>query len=208
MSSQLDMFGILEPKPAPRPYVPPVTRDVETRAYGGSVLAIEEGQPDPVEIDVDGTPCVIKFGFGWSTYAVNRPGSLFWSATGFRSFSVSDGSREDIDTIRQSIRDYIAAPSKNGNGCSGKLVPWWPSYMLQWRQNLSFELRCGRETTWTQWGPEKHAECWAAHDAKLADALAQMEADGIDPNDVGPPAYHNGPWPKFGPDLFNRKDGP
>ncbi|OAN76731.1 hypothetical protein A8B82_15160 [Sulfitobacter sp. EhC04] len=206
MSFQLDMFGILEPKPAPRPYVPPVTRDVETRAYGGSVLAIEEGQPDPVEIDVDGTPCVIKFGFGWSTYVVNGPGSLFWSETGFRSFATGGGSPDEIDQIREAIRRYIAAPPKDGNGMGGKLVPWWPSYINQWRNSLAFELRCPREDTWAQWGPEKHAECWADHDAKQAEAIAQMEADGIDPNDVGPPAHFKGQWPTFGPDLFNRKD--
>lgn len=64
---------------------------------------------------------------------------------------------------------------------------------------MSWSLNYDRAEMWTQWGPERHAEIWAAHDARIAAAEARMRAEGIDPNDVGKPAHHKGRWPRFTP---------
>lgn len=198
MMHQTSMFDLLEPKPAPRPYTPPVIRDVRTRAYGvDHIMQCREDEPDPIEIEVRGVPCVVKFGFGFSTYAVQKPGSLFWSETGFRSFAVSINWGDRIDEIPGLIEQYIDAPTKDGNGMGGKLAPWWPRYVNQWREAVSFGLRHDRETMWGQWGPEKQAEHWAAHDARCAAALKRMIAEGIDPSEVGKPKHHKGKWPHF-----------
>lgn len=148
----------------------------------------------PIELSVRGVPCVWANG---GTYAIDAPGSRFWSETGYRSFC---GERYgDPADIVAMIERYIDAPAKDGNGCGGRLTRWWPGYVNMWRQSLAFELECARDrsTMWTQWGPEKHAEHWANHDRKLADAIKRMRADGIDPNDVGPPAHFKGKWPCF-----------
>lgn len=201
--SMLDLWA--DPAPPPIPYVEPATRDVVTRAYGEDtyVMKIREDEPDPVYIEVRGTPCLIKFGFGWATYAVQEPGSLFWSGTGFRSFATSLDPETDLDRIAAVIERYIDAPKKDGNGCGGKLVRWWPSYIIQWQQSLAFTLEYGadRSKLWTQWGAEEHARIWAEKDAEFAAAVARMWAEGIDPNDVGPPARVSkkirAAWPKF-----------
>lgn len=201
---QMTMFDILEPKPKRQPYIPPIMRDVRTSAYAsGGVMQVREGEPDPIEIMVRGIPCVISFSFGFATRAVQPPGSPFWSETGFRNFSVSSGWEDAPDKIAGVIEAYIDGPTKDGGGCGGKLTRWWPSYILQWRGNLAFSLGRDRSTIWEQWGPERHAELWAKHDANNAEALARMVADGIDPNDVGPSSHFKGKWPKFGPDLFS-----
>lgn len=206
---QLSMMDLLcppPPPPAPEPYVEPVHREVMTRAYGRDYpMRIEDGDPDPVEVDVDGTPCLIVFGFWFSAYTVQTPGSLFWSETGFRSFThgyFDDDLKQmifvdDLDTAIRLIRHHIAEPIKSG-GCGGKLVRWWPSYILRWRDDLSWSIRYpNRAEIWAQWGPEKHAEAWAKHDRRIAEAEARMWAEGIDPNEVGPPQHHKGPWPKI-----------
>lgn len=201
MPGQLDLFA--EPAPEPTPWVEPAMREVMTRAYGADrVMRIPEDDPDPVEIEVDGTPCLITYGYGFSTYTVQPPGSLFWSETGFRNFSYGglvDGKMQfvrDMDSIIYLIRAHIAAPVKD-MGCGGNLVRWWPGYVNQWRQDVSFHHGRDRSEFCAQWGPERHAQLWAEFDARQAAAIERMQAEGIDPDEVGPPAWHKGPWPKL-----------
>lgn len=197
---QLNMFDILEPKPAPVVWTPKPRRTVQTRAYGGNyALEINEEDPDPVEMVIRGIPCLVTLTY-MQTYAIDPAGSLFWSSTGFRSFGGNYTARPQ--GAAAAIERYIDGPAKHGNGLAGKLERWWPLYVGQWQQNEAFARGQKRETTWDQWGPEKHVEMWEKHDNKQAEALARMAADGIDPNHVGPPAHFKGPWPKFGPDLF------
>lgn len=202
---QLSMFDLMEPAPVLPAYVEPSRREVMTRAYGRDYsMRIIEGDPDPIEVDVDGTPCLIAFGFGFSTYTLQPPGTLFWSTTGFRSFTNGyfDMDKkmfvfvEELDTAINLIRKHISDPGSAG-GCGGRLVRWWPGYVLQWRQNVAFHHHRDRSTFWTQWGPDEHARIWAQFDAKQDEAINRMVADGIDPNYVGPPADFKGAWPKF-----------
>lgn len=194
---QLSMFDIFEPKPAPVRYEPPPRREVLTRAYGKAGHAIKIGldDPDPVEVEIRGIPCLIVWGFGASTYAIQPPGSLFWSDTGYRSMATGGASLDDVVAL---VESYINRPAKK-DGLGGKLERWWPLYVNQWRQSLSFVLRYGadRSKLWAQWGPEKHAEVWARWDASQAEALDRMRSEGIDPNDVDPPRWHKGKWPRF-----------
>lgn len=193
MSHQLDMFSSFAPSPPPAP----ATRTVLTRAYGREYeMEIREDHREPIEIEVRGIKTLIKFGFGWSTYTLDKPGAPFWSETGYRSFSAGR-EEHDPDTIKAMIERFIDGPKKDGNGCGGKLTRWWPRYVLQWRGSLAFELELGREDTWAQWGPEKHKECWEDHDRKQAEAIEQMRSVGIDPDDVGPPDHFKGKWPTF-----------
>lgn len=195
---QLDLFA---PPPAP-PVVAAqrISREVQTRAaqHDGLITVYSDDDPTPFEVEVRGAPCVIAWSGGFCTHAINPPGSLFWSETGFRSFGYAAIDRGEIEAR---ICAYIDAPAK-AYGMGGKLVKWWPGYVLQWRQSLAFEIEMtkqgGREGTWNQWGPEAWAEHWHRHDAKLQAALDQMRADGIDPNDVGPSQGFKGKWPKFG----------
>jgi len=191
-SEQLDLF----PPPPPPAYVPKMRHDVVTRAYGHEyVMQVCEDAFEPFYLNVRGTECLITDGF--CTYTTEPAGSLFWSETGFRSFGYR---LSDPDEIVSAIEAYIDRPAKDGNGCGGKLVRWWPSYVLMWRQTLSFELRLakgGRDEMWNQWGPERHKEAWREHDDRQATALARMRAKGIDPNLVEPPFFHKGKWPTF-----------
>lgn len=205
---QLSMFDLLEPPPAPVDplrYVPPATRDVMTRAYGRDhSMKVREDEPDPFEIEVRGIPCLIHINYGFSTYAVTPAGSPFWSESGYRSWThgvyrfdgrgiVFEGDTDDIILL---IETYIDTPAKK-DGLGGKLVRWWPGYVTQWRGDVSWSIRHDRATMWDQWGPEKQAEVWAAHDKRIAENEALMWATGIDPNDVGPPQHHKGHWPHF-----------
>lgn len=198
---QFDLFAA----PAPEPVAvaiaagraPRERTSVKTRAHqhDGMITLYGDGAPVPFEVVVRGVPCVIAYSGGFCTHAVDGPGSLFWSETGFRSFGQT---LTDPAAIVAAIERYIDAPAKDGSGCGGKLKRWWPSYVLHWQQSLGFELSHGdRATMWGQWGPERHAEAWAKHDTRLAAQLARMRAEGIDPDDVGPPAHFRGTWPHF-----------
>jgi hypothetical protein len=66
-----------------------------------------------------------------------------------------------------------------------------------WQQSLAFTHDRDRASTWEQWGAERHRELWEKHDREQAEAIARMRADGIDPDDVGPPPYFKGKWPTF-----------
>lgn len=204
MTFQLSMLDLLEPAPVRPTYVPPVTREVMTRAYGRNYpMQIAEGDPDPFEMEIAGTPCLITLGYGFSTYAIQPVGSLFWSETGFRNFSFGGFDAEghfvrvsDREQIESLVRAHIKRPITD-LGLGGKLVRWWPSYVRQWQQRVSFHSEVDRETFWAHFGPEKEARLWAKADAEQAAALARMWAEGIDPNDVGKPQGHKGKWPKF-----------
>lgn len=198
---QLDLLDLL--KPPPVAYVPPAQREVITRAYGAdTTIKLDEEDPDPFYIEVRGIPCMIEPTFGFKTYTIQGAGTLFWSETGFRSFTVGewqprlglvfDGGPEDI---ARAIEAYIDAKASSG-GCGGKLVKWWPFYVLQWRQDVSSFHKVNRSKIWAQWGEERHAECWRRYDQRQAEALRRMVAEGIDPNDVEPPHYHKGEWPR------------
>ncbi len=176
---QLSMLDLFAPSSPPlAPYSPPSRREFTTRAYGRvEPMLIGEGEEDPIEIEVRGIPTLIRFGFGWQTYTVQPPGSLYWSETGFRSFG-------GPETDPNAIAEMIAAHIDHKNGCNGKLTKWWPSYALQWRQNRRFIEKMDRITLWDQWGAEKQVECLANFDARQAAALNQMRAEDIDPEDV------------------------
>lgn len=170
---------------------------VQTRAagHGGIITLYTPGQAEPYELNVRGMECVVSNG---STHVIGDVGGRFWSETGFRSFSCGDVGPEDMRTM---IEAHIDAPRSRdgGGGLGGKLLRWWPSYVRQWQQSLAFELQHGkdRSTVWDQWGPEKWEDCWHRHDMALADAIEQMREEGIDPNDIGPPAHFKGKWPTF-----------
>lgn len=176
-------------------------RTVKTRAWKHEVMEIQNGIPDPVEAEVRGIPCVIDFNFGFATHAVRPPGSLFWSETGYRSWVIGGMENRtlrysgDVSDIIRAVEYYIDEPVKRG-GRGGKLVDWWPLYVCQWRENRSFELRVDRGTCWNQWGPAKHRRAWANFDRDQRECLSMMISEGIDPNDVGAPPQHRGPWPK------------
>jgi hypothetical protein len=192
MATQLDLFA--PPPPAPHIYVPRQSAKVQTRA--GEIAVYDDDYP-PFELTVRGIDCVVSWSGGFCTHAVEPAGSLFWSETGFRSFGFTT---IDQDEIAERICAYVDTPANN-YGMGGKMVRWWPSYVLQWRQSLAFEIemttREGRAGVWGQWGPEAWEDHWHRHDMRLQDAIEQMRADGIDPNDVGKPAHFVGKWPTF-----------
>lgn len=189
---QLDLFAAQRAPVAPVSLTP---RKVMTRAARNPLIPVYGDGPDPFEVEVRGVPCVIGYSGGFCTHAINPPGSPFLSETGFRSFGLA---MEDPEEIVAAIERYIDAPAKTGAGCDGKLRPWWPGYVLQWQQSLTFELSFpSREGVWNQWGPERWEDCWHRHDMRLADAIEQMREEGIDPNDVGAPAHYRGKWPRF-----------
>lgn len=193
---QLSMFDLWTPPPAPARYEQPSRRDVLTRAYGkaGHMLTIGMDDPDPVEVEIRGTPCLIVWGFGASTYAIQPPGSFFWSSTGYRSMASGGASLDDIVAM---VEDYIDRPVKK-DGLGGKLERWWPLYVNQWRQSLSYHGTAKRNGYWGMCSTEEEqAERWAKWDADQASAIARMRAEGIDPNDVDPPRWHKGKWPRF-----------
>lgn len=198
---QLSLLDIMEPPPPPPVYVEPTYRTVMTRAYGRDYeLKLREETPDPIEIEVRGIQCLISFDFGFCTYTVQPHGSLFWTETGYRSWAgFFTADHNDAERITEAIERFIDGPTKNGNGIGGKLVRWWPMYATQWRQKLGFVLEYGRDRSklWGQWGEEKHAAIWAEKEAAFEADLRRMEADGIDPNDLGKPRGFKGTWPRF-----------
>ncbi|WP_311272200.1 MULTISPECIES: hypothetical protein [unclassified Rhizobium] len=180
------MLDLMTPPPPPsKPWVPPPTRHVMTRAYSSEYLMeIGLDERDPIEIEVRGISTLIKFSSVFSTYAVQPAGSDYWSPTGFHSFAGVYRIGASNEYANDEIREIIEAMIDSKHGCGGKLTKWWPSYCLQWRQNKYFADRQDRATTWDQFGPEKQAEYWAKHDAEQVAALAKMEAEGIDPKEV------------------------
>lgn len=177
-------------------------RYVKTSAYNhdGWILVCHDDDALPIEIEHRGMPMVISFGYGFSVHAVEKWGSEFISNTGYRSFAglhLGGFGPDAVDEIRAVLDAFIDGPRKNGNGLGGKLERWWPHEVQQWQQAISWGLRCDRSEVWTQWGPERHREAWADHDAKIQANLDWMRAHGIDPDDVGPPEFHQGKWPTF-----------
>ncbi|RWR30506.1 hypothetical protein D2T29_12610 [Sinirhodobacter populi] len=168
MAEQLSMFGLFEPEPV---YAPVLKRSVMTRAYGrDTLMTIPDENPDPEEIEVNGIKTLIVWGFGPAVYAVEKPGSLFWSSTGFWSLSVAN--------IRSN--EEIAA-----HLVSRKPVPWWPLYVNMWRDDRSFFLR----NPSVKESPEQSQ--------RQAEYINRMFAEGIDPNAVDAPPQHKGAWPLY-----------
>lgn len=191
---QLSLLDLMEPA---RPvHVPRPKRDVITRAYGeaGHVLSIDADAPDPVEVKIRGIRCLVVWDFGASIYTVQKPGALFWSSTGYRSMSTTGGT--SLEAVVAAVEAHIDTP-KAKYGLGGKAERWWPCYVSQWQAGIRFGLENDRETMWSHFGPEKQAALWAKRDAQQAAALARMWAEGIDPNDVGPPEKFKGAWPRF-----------
>lgn len=199
MTRQLSMFDLLEPPPIkvePSAYIPRPRREVLTRAYGSeTVLKIDAEAPDPVEVQIRGIPCLIVMDYGLSTYALGVPGSLFWSETGYRSVGTSKAS---VDQVISMVEDHIDTP-KSKMGLGGKLVRWWPGYVNRWQQSEAFHGAADRTKNHWGWCAREVGQdaVWADYDARQAAALARMLADGIDPNDVGPPPGFRGKWPLF-----------
>ncbi|GAB5434780.1 MAG: hypothetical protein EpisKO_41500 [Epibacterium sp.] len=178
---QLSFLDNLDPPLQPEVSTAPARRKVMTRAYGRDYeLELREDEPEPFEIEVRGIQCLISHSGGFCTYATEGPGALFWSETGFRSFGRAT---TDADEIRAMIEQHIDTPTRD-MGCGGKLVKWWPMWVLQWCQNRTRDLEWNRDEVWAQWGPEKHAECWAKHDAEQLAALQRMKTEGIEPDEV------------------------
>lgn len=97
----------------------------KTNAYdhSGEILAYPD-RPKPVEATIRGMRCIIAFEYGFSTHAVDRPGTLFWSETGYQSWAASN----DVETAEQAIpiiEAFIDAKPHNGYGLGGKLKTWW-----------------------------------------------------------------------------------
>lgn len=189
-SSHLDLFD----PPAPPPLVRPAVRSGIGRAYGGlREFLTQDGNPDPFEMTVRGVGCTVSYCLGtFATTVADGVGSPFWSCTGYRSFGLA---LYGPDAVSGAVEDYIDRPVKRG-GLGGRLVRWWPGWVLQWRDDRSLALTMDRSTMWSQWGPERQAEELAGLDARIAAAEARMWADGIDPNEVGAPPSHVGAWPK------------
>lgn len=123
-------FSPKKPEPIQEPQVPELVEGNgrgderphwKTRAYDwdGLILGSHDGSP-PIEITVRGIPCVVSFGVTVCTHAIEPPGSLFWSDTGFRSFGWIRGGREEIIAA---IEAHIDEPKSKG-GLGGALVPW------------------------------------------------------------------------------------
>ncbi|NPD17576.1 hypothetical protein HOY34_20535 [Xinfangfangia sp. D13-10-4-6] len=198
---QLSLLDLMEPPVEAVEIAPRQRRTVATRAYGedAHLVTIYEDSPDPVEVEIRGIPALIVTAFGASTYTVQKPGTLFWSSTGFRSMARGDAS---VDRVIQLVEQHIDAP-KAKMGLGGKLERWWPGYVRQWQ---FAEATCGRaDRSKPYWGwcarEVGQAAIWADHDARQSAAIAQMLADGIDPNDVGPPPGFKGKWPRFSTEI-------
>lgn len=187
MAEQLSMLDMMMPPPPPvvsKPWTPPPTREFMTRAYGFlEPMKIGLDEQDPLEIEVRGVPTLVRFASFFQTYTVQKPGSIYWSETGFKSFAGFHG-RGIPDLTPGILAEIIGADIDSKWGCAGKLTKWWPDYCRQWRQNKAFVDKVDRATTWDQWGPDKQEEHWASHDARQAAALERMAAEGIDPNEV------------------------
>lgn len=138
-------------------------------AWGGEILASRDCPP-PIELTVRGVRTVAAFGFGMATHAVDPPGTPYWSDTGFRSFTGYNGPA-DPDVIREYLEGYIDAPTKDGNGCGGKLTPWWTCTIRQLQQ----------ERHWAVTIPDR-----PVGKERLASLEEQVRAEGYDPDVVAP----------------------
>lgn len=136
--------------------------------WGGEILAYRD-RPAPMEIVVRGVRTVIVFGYGMATHAVDAPGTPYWSETGFRSFTCYNGPAEE-GAIRAYLESYIDAPMKDGNGCGGKLAPWWTCAVRQLQQ----------ERHWAVTMPDRR------NPDRMASLEDQVRADGFDPDVVAP----------------------
>lgn len=149
------------------------------------------GQKGRLEIEVAGCRVDMRydgmFGICGGDAHIIEWGKPFFSETGYRSFQVCPMdyviAAGNIDCKTWLERVCMAQLTEGGKK-KVKLTRAWPTYALQWRQSRDFAQRHKRDEVWTQWGPEKHAEHWANHDARQAEALALMKAEGIDPDEV------------------------
>lgn len=204
---QLNMFDMLDPKPVMDEeellwYQRPTYTVLAPIRGEMKEVVVTEGEPEPIQVSVMGIPCVIEFcGLvgGFSTHAVEKFGTPFWSESGFRSWAGSCDGITDGEELASLIEEYIRAPKgKDGmGGLNGELKPWWPSFATQWRDHFGFVLSHGRDRSklWAQWGEEKHREIWAETDANFEARLADMKERGIDPNALGKPKGYKGKWP-------------
>lgn len=169
---------------------------VQTRAaqWDGLITMYHPETPQPFEVEVRGIRCVIAYHGGFATHAMGEPGGRFWSETGFRSFG--NPSTDPAEVIAD-IERFIDAPRKDGNGCGGKLVRWWPWIVRQWQDAVAFDLDYPARNLWLHMGEKESARLWAKRDADRATALAGVLALGLDPNDIGPPVRFKGKWPRF-----------
>ena len=171
---QMSLLDLMEPPVEPVEWTPRPKRQVTTRAYGReTVLEIDAENRDPVEVEISGIPTLIVWDFGPAVYALTAPGTMFWSGTGFWSLTGNPGGVDDLVKV-------IA---------TRKPEPWWLLYVCNWRQHVEWTLRADDYTE-----PPQVA-------ARQSAAIAQMLADGIDPNDVGPPPRFKGKWPRFSTEL-------
>lgn len=199
MIAQLDLFAVLERPSAPPPLVahaaPLVARAAPvagtrpgknderphwiTNAYqhDGEILAYKD-TPPPFELTVRGVRTVIAFGFGFSTHAIDAPGSLYWSDTGFRSFTCSNS--RSPDEIRREIEAYIDAPTRDHMGLDGKLSPWWPLHISMKVTDARWSLSTTVER-FADKGEDEAAHVVATAHAHARQLLDEVLAAGFDP---------------------------
>lgn len=181
---QLSMLDLLAPAPPLAPVARPALperRVVRTRAWshGGEITVYHQDYPDPFEVEVRGVPCVIAYSGGVCTHAINPPGSPFWSDTGFRSFGWQLINPAEIVAA---IEGYIDAPAKHGNGCDGKLAPWWPLRVSSWASIERFRQKTLDRATMPGMTPaEDRAAYWERADTKHEADLTALLAEGLDP---------------------------
>lgn len=137
--------------------------------WSGEILAYAD-RPPPLELVVRGVRTVVSFGYGICTHAVDPPGSPYWSDTGFRSFTGYNGPA-DPDLIRGYLEAYIDAPAKNGDGCGGRLAPWWTCTVRQLQQERHWAVTLPDRPNGTE---------------RLASLEQQVRAEGFDPDVVAP----------------------
>jgi hypothetical protein len=156
----------------------------KTRAWGhgGEILAYRD-TPAPFELTIRGILTVVSFGMGFQTHAIDAPGSLYWSDTGFRSFT--GHACQDQEEIRRVIEAHIDGPTKDHMGLGGKLTTWWPISVSSKVAEARWKLKQTADS-YADLGEEKAAQIIAECRTEAARLLEEVRAKGIDPYAICP----------------------
>ncbi|WP_299933736.1 hypothetical protein [uncultured Pelagimonas sp.] len=177
----------------------PTRTTIKIKAYGRDdyEVTVYDDEPGPIDVEVRGCKATVLRGFsgGFQTYTQAPEGGLGWTETGFRSWSGANVPFER-EAIEAAIERYIDAPTKDGNGCGGKLKPWWSSAVTQGMNNLTFMLQFDGPDLWSQWGPEEQERIKSAKWGQIHDALKYMADNGFNPADHKP-SHCKTKWPRF-----------